>query len=108
MTSTEGCIKLNDDGDDEKDEQVNELNYQIEVLKEKKEQFFSLEVEIERNLKLIDVKNVESAVIDTSQDGRALTPGDFLSGRPTSSFTEKVDTAHEKEVAESLQVNNKK
>ena len=74
MTSTEGCIKLIDDGDDEKDEQVNELNFQIELLKEKNEQFFSLEEEIERNLRLIDVKNVESAVIDTSQDGHALTP----------------------------------
>ena len=42
VTSTEGCIKLIDDGDDDKDEQVNELNYQIELLKIQKEQFFLL------------------------------------------------------------------
>ena len=42
VTSTEGCINLFDDGDDDKDEHVNELNYQIELLKMQKEQFFSL------------------------------------------------------------------
>ena len=32
----EDCINLIDDGDDDKDEQINEFNYHIEILKEKK------------------------------------------------------------------------
>ena len=69
MSSTEGCINLIDDGDDDKDEQVNELNFQIELLKVQKEQFFSLEVEIEKGSMIIDVKNVEMAAIATLQMG---------------------------------------
>ena len=39
VTSTEDCVKLIDDGDDDRDEQVNELKYQIEIIKEKKNIF---------------------------------------------------------------------
>ena len=38
--------------------------------------FFSLEVDNERSLSMIDVKNVAPAEIDTSQDGRVSTPSD--------------------------------
>ena len=31
VNSMEGCIKLIDDGEDEKDEQSNELNYQVKI-----------------------------------------------------------------------------
>ena len=40
VTSTEGCINLIDDGDDDKGKQINELNYQMELLKEKKRTIF--------------------------------------------------------------------
>ena len=37
----EGCINLIDGSDNDKDEQINELNYQIELLKEKKSNFLT-------------------------------------------------------------------
>ena len=36
VTSIEGCINLIDDGKEQGDEQIEELNYQIELLKGKK------------------------------------------------------------------------
>ena len=45
----EDCISLIDDSDDDKDEQINELNYHIELLKRQKRQFLNLEVETERS-----------------------------------------------------------
>ena len=63
-------------------------------------------MEIERNSRIIDIKNVEVAVIAASQDGRALTADDLVDGKTNPSLTEKVGTAHEKEVKESLQFNN--
>ena len=45
VTSTEDSIRLIDD----EDEQTHELNFQIELLKIRKEQFFNFEVEIEKN-----------------------------------------------------------
>ena len=52
---------------------------------------------------MVDVKNVESADGDTSQDERKLAVDEFLSGEPTPSFIEKVDAAHDNEVVEPLQ-----
>ena len=78
----ENCIGLIDDEDEYKDEQTYELNFQIELLKEKKEQFSSLEVEKEKSARIIDRKNVELAVIVTSQDGREFTTDDLVSGKP--------------------------
>ena len=42
VTSTEDCIKLIDDGDENREEQVIELQYHIELLKEKKEHCLNL------------------------------------------------------------------
>ena len=55
LNSTEVCIKLIDNGEDEKDEQTDELNYQVEILNVKKDQILRLEVDIERKLNEIDV-----------------------------------------------------
>ena len=63
-------------------------------------------MEIERDLSTIDIKNVAPAEIGTSQDGRVSAPGDLVGGEPTSLLNKKVDTAHEKGVAESLQAND--
>ena len=65
-TSTEDCFYLIDDGEDQGDEQIEELNYQVELLREIKEQFHSLEEEIEKKLlNMMEIKNVESADGDT-------------------------------------------
>ena len=40
VNSTEECVKLVDDGNEGRDEQVDELNYHIELFKEKNEHFF--------------------------------------------------------------------
>ena len=68
VNATKGCVGLINDGDDDKDEQVTELNYHIEMLKVPKEQLLSFE--IERRSNMVDVKNVESTDGNTSQDGR--------------------------------------
>ena len=43
VASTEYCIKLNDDRDDQREEQIDELRDHLEILKEKKERFLDLE-----------------------------------------------------------------
>ena len=103
LTATEGCNGLLDDGEEDKEEQIIDLKYHIEILKEFKEQFLSFKIEIERRLNVVDEKNVESADGDTSQDGRVLTVDDYLSDEPTPSFIEKVDAIHNKGVDGPLQ-----
>ena len=49
VTSTEDCIGLIDDGEEQGDEQIEELREHIEILKEKKERFLNLEGKIEKN-----------------------------------------------------------
>ena len=68
-----------------------------------KEQFLLFEIEIERRLSRIEIKNVEIADGDASQEGRKLAVDNFLSGEPTRSFVNKVDAAHFSGVIESLQ-----
>ena len=63
-------------------------------------------MEIERNLNMIEVKNVAPTEIDTLQDGHVLTSGDLVGSEPISSLTEKVDAAHAKEETESTQSND--
>ena len=104
VTSTEGCINLIDDGDDDKDEQTNDLNYQMDILKMQKEQFLNLGVEIERIALNIDVKNVIVAVIEPSEGGRVLTTNDLVYSISISSFTESFRTATTKEVKKLLHV----
>ena len=71
MTSTDNCFHLIDDGEDQKEEQIKELKFQVELLRGKKEHFFSLEGDIEkRSLSMMDVKNVDPADGDTSQEER--------------------------------------
>ena len=41
MTSTEGCINLIDNGEEQEDEQIEELRDHIEILKEKKDNFLT-------------------------------------------------------------------
>ena len=45
-------------------------------------------------------------MIATSQDERALSADDLVDGKTNPWFTKKVDTAHEKEIKESLQSND--
>ena len=52
---------------------------------------------------MVDVKNVESADGDTSQDERKLAVDEFLSAEPSPSFVEKVDATHDNGVVEPLQ-----
>ena len=49
VTSTEECIHLIDDGEEQGDEQIEEQNYQVELLKEKKEQFLNLDGKYKNN-----------------------------------------------------------
>ena len=65
MSSTEGCIKLIDNGEDKKDKHVSELNYQVEILKSKKDQFLRLEIEIEKRCNVVEAKIVVRADKDT-------------------------------------------
>ena len=106
VTSTEDCIKLIDDGNENSEEQVIELQYQMELLKEKKEHFFNLDVEIERNVKEIEVKNVIPAEIDISQDVCILTESDAVDGMPISQLTEKVNSVYAKEEIEPTHSNS--
>ena len=102
VTTTEGCIGLLDDGEEDKEEQITDLKYHVELLRGIKEQFLSFEVEIEKRLHMIDIKNVEIADGDTSQDGRKLAVDEFLSGEPTPSFIKKVEAAHDNGVVDPL------
>ena len=95
------CINLIADRDEQGDDRIEELKYQIDILNVKKKKFLSLEGEIERKLNTIEIKNVTPAEIDTSQDGRVLTPGDLVGSEPTSSLTAKLDAAHAKEETKS-------
>ena len=52
---------------------------------------------------MIDTKNVETADGDTSQEGRKLAVDEFLSSKPTRSFIEKVNAAHDNGVVDPLQ-----
>ena len=63
------------------------------MLRVLKEQFLIFEIEIKRRLNILEIKNVEVAVDATLQEGRELAVDNFLSGEPTRSFVEKVDTA---------------
>ena len=62
-----------------------------------KEQFFSLEMEIERSLSMIEVKKWGRNI---PQDRHMLAPVDLVGGEPSSSLAKKVDAAHVKEVTE--------
>ena len=44
----EGYENLIDDGDENREDQIDELWYQLGLLKEKKEQFLVLEIKIEK------------------------------------------------------------
>ena len=99
----EGCIGLLDDGDEDKEEQIIDLEYHIEMLKGLKEQFLSFEIEIERRLHMVDIKNVEAADGNASQDGRKLTVDEFLSGESPPSFIEKDEAVHNNGVVNLLQ-----
>ena len=66
----------------------------------KKEQFISLEIEIEKKLNVIETKNVIPAEIDTLQDARILFDGDAVNGEPISLLTEQVDSVHVNEEIE--------
>ena len=54
VTSTKGCIKIFDDDYEDKEEEIIELNYQLDVLKEQLRQFLELEVEIKKKISDID------------------------------------------------------
>ena len=69
VTSTEDCINLIDDGEEQGDEQIEELNYQVGLLKTRREQWLSLEGETERNLNIVEVKNMTPAKIDAFKMG---------------------------------------
>ena len=92
--------------DDDKGEQINELNYQIELLKLQKEQFLDLEVEIKRSALNIDEKNVIVVGLEPSKEKRVLTPDDLVDSVPVFSSTRDVSTASEKEVKRSLYIND--
>ena len=75
-----------DDGDEEKEEQIIDLNYQVGMIRGLKEQFLLFQVEVERRLNRLELKNVEIADGGTSQEERGLAVDNFLSGEPTHSF----------------------
>ena len=71
VATTEGCINLVDDGDDEGEEIIEELRDHLERLQEKKERFTDLEMEIDKRLfDVTDTKCIELADGDTSQEIR--------------------------------------
>ena len=47
---------LLDDGEEDKDEQITDLNYQVEMLRGLKEQMLIFEIEFERRLNNIEIK----------------------------------------------------
>ena len=94
VTSTVDCVKLIDDGGENREDQIVELHYQMELLKEKKELFLNLEVEIERNMNMIEIKNVVPAEVDTSKDVRILTDNDTVNGMPIFLLTEKKSVVY--------------
>ena len=62
VATTEGCINLVDDGDDEGEEIIEELRDHLERLQEKKERFTDLEMEIDKRLfDVTDTKCIELA-----------------------------------------------
>ena len=98
-----GCIKLLDDGDEDKEEQIVDLNYEVGMLREKNEQFLLLEVEVERRLNRFKLKDVGFANGGTSQDDCGSAVDNVLNGEPIRSFVEKVDSVRINEEVESLQ-----
>ena len=65
-----GCIKILDD-DENKEEEITELNYQLEVLKGRLKQFFDLEIKIEKKLLSdVEVKSIGESDVDPSEKER--------------------------------------
>ena len=73
VTSTEGCISIIDDDfdDNDKEEQLSELSYQIEVLKSQFKQFIDLEIETERKTSDIEKKMLPFQNLSTCKRSRS-------------------------------------
>ena len=99
VTSTEDCINLIDDGEDQKDEQI-EGSY---LGFKGKERFLNLEGVIEKQLNMVDIKNVESVDGDTLQDEHWSAVGESSGGEPALSFIGKVGNVNNNEVVDPSQ-----
>ena len=86
VSATEGCIKLLDDGDEEKKKQIIDLNYHVVMIRRLKEHFLLFEVQVERGLHTFERKSVEFAEGGTTKEEHELTMDNFLSGELTWSF----------------------
>ena len=100
ISDTEGCMKLLDDGEDYKEEEITDLSYHNDELRKKKNQFLLFEVEIERRINQFDLKTGEVVVVGTSQDGHGSTEDNVLGGKPTLSFIEEVEPVQDNEEVE--------
>ena len=66
------------------------------MLKVLKEQFLSLEIEIEKKSNVVDVKDVLPAEISTSQDDHILAAGDAAGSGPTALLIDTTGDVHAK------------
>ena len=66
------------DDDDDVGVETGELNYHLELIKGKWNQFLSLEAEIEKELMSLEKKNVSKMVDESSEIKAELTVNDFI------------------------------
>ena len=75
------------------------------MLKGFKERFLSFEIEIEKKMNMVDVKDVLPAEISILQDGHILVAGDTAGSGTTAPLTNTADDVHTKEEKQSTQDN---